>query len=98
MAENSGSPTETASAEDKPDAWYYETAKRVYRPDIYLKAAQALVAEGHLAASEVPKSDGFKVPDSGFIDGVVYDGRKPNAYLGNFEIGNQGKRTRTAAR
>lgn len=75
--------------EDKSDAWYHETAKKVYRPDIYLKAAEALVAEGHLTASEVPRTDGFKPPDTGFIDGVVYDGRRPNAYLASFAIGNQ---------
>ena len=46
--------------------------------------------EGHLAASEVPTTDGYKPPDKGFIDGVVYDGRKPNAYLSKFSIGNQG--------
>lgn len=84
--------------EDKPDAWYHETAKRVYRPDIYRKAAEALVAEGQLAASEIPATDGFKAPDAGFIDGIVFDGRKPNAYLGMLEIGNQGKRPRVASR
>ena len=83
--------------EAKPDAWYDETAKKVYRPDIYLAAAKALVAEGHLLESEVPKTDGYKPADSGFIDGTVYDGRKPNEYLSKFEIGNQGS-PRTAAR
>ena len=75
--------------ESKPDAWYHETAKKVYRPDIYEQAAKALLAEGHLVASEVPTTDGFKAPDAGFIDGIVYDGRKPNAYLEKFAIGNQ---------
>ena len=31
-------------AEAKPDQWYQETAKKVYRPDLYLKAAQLLIA------------------------------------------------------
>ncbi len=84
--------------EDKPDAWYHEAAKRVYRPDIYRQAAEALVAEGHLTAAEIPTTDGFKAPDAGFIDGIVFDGRKPNEYLGKFEVGNQGKHSRTAAR
>ena len=84
--------------EDKPDSWYHETAKKVYRPDIYRLAAEQLVAEGHLSASEVPETDGYKPPDSGFIDGIVYDGRKPNEYLTQFEIGNQGKSARTASR
>jgi nitrate/nitrite transport system substrate-binding protein len=83
--------------EAKSDAWYDETAKKVYRPDIYRKAATALVADGHLLASEVPETDGYKAPDSGFIDGIVYDGRKPNAYLGKFEIGNQGSAQTAAA-
>lgn len=84
-------------SEAKPDAWYDETAKKVYRPDIYMAAAKALVAEGHLLESEVPKTDGYKPADSGFIDGTVYDGRRPNEYLSKFEIGNQGSPT-TAAR
>ena len=84
--------------ENKPDAWYQDVAKRVYRPDIYRKAALALVAEGHLTAAEIPQTDGFKAPDSGFIDGIVYDGRKPNDYLSRFPIGSQGKTPRTASR
>ncbi len=74
----------------KPDAWYDETAKKVYRPDIYEKAAAALIAEGELDASALPTTDGYKPPTGDFIDGVVYDGRKPNEYLGKFAIGNQG--------
>ncbi len=33
-------------AESKPDNWYMETAKSVYRPDIYALAAKELIAEG----------------------------------------------------
>ena len=84
-------------SEAKPDAWYDEMAKKVYRPDIYMAAAKMLIAEGHLLESEVPDTDGYKDPDSGFIDGIVYDGRKPNEYLSRFEIGNQGS-PQTAAR
>ena len=73
--------------EAKPDSWYLETAKKVYRPDIYLQAAKALIAEKKLLDSEVPKTDGFKGVQSGFIDGVSYDGRKPNDYLAKFKIG-----------
>ncbi len=75
--------------ERKPDAWYHETAKKVYRPDIYRKAADLLVQEGHLAASEVPDTDGYKPATDEFIDGVTYDGREPNEYLARFAIGNQ---------
>ncbi len=84
--------------ENKPDAWYHDVAKRVYRPDIYRKAAQALVAEGRLTAAEIPQTDGFKAPDPGFIDGIIYDGRKPNDYLSRFAIGSQGKSARTPSR
>jgi nitrate/nitrite transport system substrate-binding protein len=69
------------------DNWYFETAKKVYRPEIYLVAAKALVAEGKAKESDFPRTDGFKGQQSGFIDGVVYDGRKPNDYLNKFRIG-----------
>lgn len=84
--------------EARPDAWYHDVAKRVYRPDVYRKAAEALVAEGHLAAAEIPTTDGFRPPDAGFIDGIAYDGRKPNAYLSTLAIGHQGKGAPVAAR
>jgi nitrate/nitrite transport system substrate-binding protein len=35
----------------------------------------------------VPKTDGFRAPTKEFIDGMEYDGRKPNAYLAGFKIG-----------
>ena len=74
--------------ETKPDSWYLETAKKVYLPQIYLQAAQALVKEGKAKESDFPlKSDGFKGPQGDFIDAIVYDGRKPNDYLGKFKIG-----------
>jgi nitrate/nitrite transport system substrate-binding protein len=70
-----------------PDSWYEETARAVYKPDVYRAAAAALVADGELAAADVPTTDGYKPPDDHFIDGVTYDGRKPNEYLGKFAIG-----------
>ncbi|MCW8919473.1 MAG: ABC transporter substrate-binding protein [Gammaproteobacteria bacterium] len=81
-------------SEQKPDSWYMEVAKRVYRPDIYAQAAQALIAEGKIAASEFPdfsKEEGFRAPQPHFIDGITYDGRKPNDYLNKFRIGLKGK-------
>jgi hypothetical protein len=69
-------------AEPKTDDWYMEAAKKVYRPDIYRVAAEELIAEGHMAAEEFPDFEtetGFKPKQSGFIDGVDYDGSKPNA-------------------
>ena len=41
----------------KPDAWYAETAKKVYRPDIYLEAAKLLVAEGKAKKDDFPLGD-----------------------------------------
>jgi nitrate/nitrite transport system substrate-binding protein len=76
--------------EAKPDAWYLETAKKVYRPEVYLAAAKALIASGKAKESDFPKTDGFKGPQDGFIDGVVFDGRKPNEYLAKFKIGLKG--------
>lgn len=75
-------------AESKPDEWFLETAKSVYRPDIYEQAAQMLVDEGKIAAADVPfGSDGFRAPTSDFIDGVSYDGRSPNAYIDSLKVG-----------
>lgn len=73
--------------EAKPDQWYFDTAKAAYKPELYLAAARELVAEGVIPASAIPETDGFKAPQSGFIDGVVFDGRKPTAYLASFPIG-----------
>jgi nitrate/nitrite transport system substrate-binding protein len=74
--------------ESKPDSWYVETAKKVYLPAVYMQAAKALVSEGKAKDTDFPaKTDGFKGPQDGFIDGIVYDGRKPNDYLNKFKIG-----------
>jgi nitrate/nitrite transport system substrate-binding protein len=74
-------------AETKPDSWYHDTAKKVYRPEIYMAAAKALIAEGKAKETDFPKTDGYKGAQDGFIDGVVYDGRKPNDYINKFRIG-----------
>jgi nitrate/nitrite transport system substrate-binding protein len=77
-------------AETKPDNWYMDIAKKVYRPDIYQQAAKELIAEGKLKASDFPDfatEDGYRAPQSEFIDGVVYDGKQPNAYLEKLTIG-----------
>lgn len=73
--------------EAKSDDWYLSTAKEVYKPEIYQQAAAALIKEGKLKADEVPKTDGFKAPTAEFIDGIEYDGKKPNEYLKKFPIG-----------
>ena len=76
--------------EHKPDSWYMDVAKQVYRPDIYAQAARELIAEGKLKASDFPdfaSESGFKPATAEFIDGVEYDGRKPNAYIEKLTIG-----------
>ena len=77
-------------AEPKDDAWFDETAKSVYRPDIYLQAAQMLVDEGLADAADFPfDSDGYKTPTPAddVIDGIPYDGKAPNAYIDSLPIG-----------
>lgn len=83
--------------EDQSDQWYIDTAKAVYRPDIYLTAAQKLAADGLIPAGSIPETDGFKGEQTGFIDGVIYDGKKPNAYLAKFNIGLKKGQKVTAA-
>jgi len=74
--------------EGKPDSWYADIAKKVYRPDIYLKAAKLLVDEGKAKKEDFPwDTDGYRAPQKEFIDGITFDGRKPNEYLDKFPIG-----------
>jgi nitrate/nitrite transport system substrate-binding protein len=77
-------------ADSKPDSWYHEVARKVYRPDIYQTAARALLSEGRIEKDEVPwDTDGYRPPTSEFIDGVRYDGRKPVEYLTRLKIGHK---------
>ncbi|MFI4876458.1 MAG: nitrate ABC transporter substrate-binding protein, partial [Blastopirellula sp. JB062] len=78
-------------AEPKGAAWYDETVKKIYRPDIYRAAATRLISEGALDRDELPnaETDGYKPPTDDFIDGVVYDGRDPLGYLQSQPIGHQ---------
>ncbi|MEQ1485917.1 CmpA/NrtA family ABC transporter substrate-binding protein [Methyloglobulus sp.] len=79
--------------EEKPDSWYMDIAKKVYLPDVYMAAAKALIAEGKAKASDFPadSESGFKASSSDFIDGIAFDGTKPNDYLSKFSIGLKGK-------
>ncbi|MSU90061.1 nitrate ABC transporter substrate-binding protein [Rhodobacteraceae bacterium 2CG4] len=80
-------------AEARPDSWYDDVARSVYRPDIYLQAARLLVDEELANAPDFPwDSDGYKAPTppEDIIDGVPYDGRQPNAYLDSLPIGLKG--------
>lgn len=77
-------------SETKPDDWYFDLAKKVYRPDIYSAAAKSLIAEGLAKAEGFPdldKETGFKPPQTTFIDNIDFDGSKPNAYINKFPIG-----------
>ena len=75
-------------ATDQSDSWYDATAKSVYRPDLYLAAAKQLVDEGKAKKADfLWDSDGYRPPTNEFIDGIEYDGRKPNAYLAKLTIG-----------
>ena len=78
--------------EFKDDSWYDETAKSVYKPDLYMKAAELLVEEGNAKKEDFPfGTDGYKPATTDFIDGVSYDGKKPNAYIDSLSIGLKGK-------
>jgi nitrate/nitrite transport system substrate-binding protein len=81
-------------AEYKPDSWYLDMARQVYRPDLYAEAAKELIAEGKAQASDFPDfatETGFRPPQTEFIDGITFDGTKPNEYLEQFPIGLKGK-------
>ena len=76
--------------EARPDDWYDEVARSVYRPDIYLTAAKLLVEEGLVEEADFPwDTDGYRAPTPAedIIDGLAYDGRQPNAYIQSLAIG-----------
>ncbi|NER16303.1 CmpA/NrtA family ABC transporter substrate-binding protein [Spongiivirga citrea] len=77
--------------ETKSAQWYGETIKDIYRPDIWKKAADLLVAEGQIPASDIPQTDGYKPPTSEFIDGNSFDAKDPIGYINSFSIGNKDK-------
>jgi nitrate/nitrite transport system substrate-binding protein len=79
--------------EQKPDAWYMEIAKKAQRPDIYVAAAKELIAEGKMKASDFPDLDKetfIKAPVKGPLDGIEFDGNKPNEYLEKLPLGLKG--------
>jgi nitrate/nitrite transport system substrate-binding protein len=78
-------------AEAKSDQWYLDTAKQVMRSDLYLKAAQLLVADGKAKKEDFPfDGDGFRAPTADLMGGPVFDGHKANAYIDSFQIGLKG--------
>jgi nitrate/nitrite transport system substrate-binding protein len=75
-------------SEHKSDSWYDEVARSVYLPDLYLEAARLLVEEGFVQEADFPwDSDGYREVTDEFIDGIAYDGRKPNEYIESLDIG-----------
>lgn len=79
----------------KPDSWYQDMAKKVYRPDIYKKAVEALIEDGVMKKSDfdgaVFTTDGYRGVQDDFMDGIPYDASKPNAYIDSLKIGLKGK-------
>lgn len=75
--------------EKKPATWYEETIKKIYRPEIWKKAADLLVAEGKIPAEDIPTTDGYKPATTDFIDGNKYDAKDPIGYINSFKIGNK---------
>lgn len=76
--------------EAKSDEWYIETARSVYRPDLYATAARELIEEGRMDAGEFPDFDaeaGLRTPSGEFLDGIAFDARRPNDYLRQLAIG-----------
>jgi nitrate/nitrite transport system substrate-binding protein len=76
----------------KSDTWYIDTAKRVYVPAVFIEAAKELIAEKKANAADFDlTTNGFRAPTREFIDGIEYDGRKPNAYIEKLSIGLKGQ-------
>ena len=75
--------------ETKSADWYGETIKDIYRPDIWKKAADLLVAEGQIPATDIPDTDGYKAATSDFIDGNSFNAKDPIGYINSFSIGNK---------
>lgn len=77
-------------SDDMPDSWYHDVAASVYLPDTYLTAARLLVKDGLAQETDFPwNSDGYKPVADEFIDHLTYDGRRPNAYIDSFDIGQK---------
>ena len=75
--------------EEKPTDWYDTKIKDIHRPDIWKKAAELLVAEGLIPATDIPKTDGYKPATTEFIDGKSYNAKDPIGYINSFKIGNK---------
>jgi nitrate/nitrite transport system substrate-binding protein len=73
-----------------------ETARKVFLPEVYERAAEELIVEGKMSTEDFPDfatEDGLRPLDhTTFIDGIPFDPRTPNAYLSHFAIGRDGAR------
>ncbi len=78
-------------SDSKPAAWYAETAKKIYKPEIYRKAAAMLIAEKKMTVADFPAAeyDGYRPPTTEFIDGNQYDAKDPLGYIARFVIGTK---------
>jgi nitrate/nitrite transport system substrate-binding protein len=53
-----------------------------------------LIVEGKATADQFDfDADGYREPSSDFIDGIAYDGLKPNAYIDSLPIGLKANQT-----
>ncbi len=79
--------------EEKSARWYHDTAKKIYRPDVYQDAAKHLIEEGLMEKKDLPKFPflsrwkGYRKPTNEFIDGKTFDARKPIDYINSFKLG-----------
>ena len=72
--------------DEKPDAWYQETAAKVFRTDLYRDAFASLEKDGLVKAEELPAKDELSYPAEAFIDHIAFDPAKPNDYVAQFAI------------
>jgi len=82
-------------SEQQTDSWYKDMAKKVYRPDIYKQAVEELISDGTFKKSDfagVFEADGFRGVQDDFMDGIPYDGSKPNEYIDSMKIGLKGSK------
>ena len=59
-----------------------------------MAAVKSLIEEKMVPASEfsdLQGEDGYREPQTHFIDNIVYDGKKPNEYINKFTIGLKAK-------
>jgi nitrate/nitrite transport system substrate-binding protein len=74
---------------DQTDAWYQETAAKVFRTDLYREAFASLEQEGLVQKDELPAQDSLSYPAEAFIDKIAFDPAKPNDYVAKFAIRKQ---------